>query len=132
VTAPAAFAAAAVLGAGGLDAAIGWGIATAVAAALYAIVFLTLSLLTSRAVAIGLIYVLIWEGLLAGLLPGTRTFSIRQYALGIADAIGGGERAALDERLAGTTAILLTVVVALVALAIAIRRLQTWEIGEAD
>jgi ABC-2 type transport system permease protein len=131
VTAPAAFAAAAILGAGGLNAAIGWGVGTAVAAALYAVVFLALSLVTSRAVAIGLIYVLIWEGVLAGLFPGTRTFSIRQYALGIADAIGGG-KAALDERLAGTTAILLAVVVCLIALAIAVRRLQNYEIGEAD
>jgi len=132
VTAPAAFAAAAILGAGGLNAAIGWGVGTAVAAALYAVVFLALSLVTSRAVAIGLIYVLIWEGVLAGLFPGTRTFSIRQYALGIADAIGGGGKAALDERLAGTTAILLAVVVCLIALAIAVRRLQNYEIGEAD
>ena len=88
--------------------------------------------MTGRAVAIGLIYVLVWEGVLAGLFPGTRTFSIRQYALGIADAIGGGNKAALDERLAGTTAIILAVVVCAVALAIAIRRLQTYEIGEAD
>jgi ABC-2 type transport system permease protein len=133
VTAPAAFVAAIILGgSGGLAGALGYAVATAVAAMLYAAVFLALSLVTSRALAIGLIYVLVWEGLFAGLLPGTRTFSVRQYALGIADAFSGGHKAAAGTALDGPSAIVLAVVVAAVALAIAVRRLQTYEIGEAD
>jgi ABC-2 type transport system permease protein len=134
VTAPAAFAAAAILSSGtsGLVAAVGYAIGASVAAALYAAVFLALSLVTGRALAIGLIYVLVWEGLLSGLFEGTRTFSIRQYALGIADAIAGGSKAASGELLAGTSAVILSVAVCVIALAVAIRRLQTYEIGEAD
>ena len=133
VTAPAAFVAVIILGgSGGLSGALGYALGTALAACLYAVVFLALSLVTGRALAIGLVYILVWEGLFAGLLPGTRILSIRQYALGIADAFNGGRRAAADSALDGTTAILLAAAVAAIALAIAIRRLQTYEVGEAD
>jgi ABC-2 type transport system permease protein len=134
VTAPSAFVAAAILSSGdaGLGPAVGYAAGAAVAATLYAAVFLALSLVTGRALAIGLIYILVWEGILAGLFEGTRTFSIRQYALGIADLIGGGSKAASGDILAGSTAIILSVAVCAIAVVVAVRRLQTYEIGEAD
>jgi ABC-2 type transport system permease protein len=133
-TAPAAFAAAAILAGSGqaLVAAVGYAVGAAVAASLYAAVFLALSLITGRALAIGLIYVLVWEGLLSGLFEGTRTFSIRQYALGIADAIGGGHRAAGGDVLGGPAAVVLAAIVAALAVAIAVRRLQAYEVRESD
>lgn len=54
----------------------------------YAVAFLALSVFTSRAFLIGLAYVLIWEGVLAGLLEGTKFLSIRQATLGLAAALG--------------------------------------------
>jgi ABC-2 type transport system permease protein len=54
----------------------------------YAIAFLALSVFTSRAFLIGLAYVLIWEGVLASILEGTKFLSIRQATLGIAAALG--------------------------------------------
>ena len=134
VTAPAAFAAGAILGSGssGLLAAIGYTAGASVAAILYVAVFMALSLVTGRALAIGLVYILVWEGVLAGLFEGTRTFSIRQYALGVADAIAGGHGAASGVRLAGPAAIALALIVLVIALLVAVRRLQTYEIGEAD
>ncbi len=133
VTAPAALASAAILGSSTtwLPHALGYAAGTAIAASLYVMVFLALSLITSRALAIGLVYVLVWEGILAGLFDGTRTFSIRQYALGVAQWIGGPGTTG-DDRLAGSTALGLAVAVFAVALVIAIRRLQSFEIGEAD
>lgn len=135
VTAPAAFASAALLGSGSswLPHALGYAAGTAIAATLYVMVFLALSLVTSRALAIGLVYVLVWEGILAGLFAGTRTFSIRQYALGVAQAIGGAPASTTGaDRLEGSTAIGLSLAVFAIALVIAIRRLQSFEIGEAD
>ncbi|MEA2538383.1 MAG: type transport system permease protein [Chloroflexota bacterium] len=134
VTAPAAFATGAILGSGsgGMQAALGYTAGAAVAAILYVVIFMALSLVTGRALAIGLVYILVWEGVLAGLFEGTRTFSIRQYALGVADAISGGDGAALGERLAGPTALALAVAALVIALLIAVRRLQGYEIGEAD
>jgi ABC-2 type transport system permease protein len=133
-TAPSAFAAAAILATGetSLVAAVGYAVGAAVAAGLYAAVFLALSLVTGRALAIGLIYVLVWEGLLSGLFEGTRTFSIRQYALGIADAIAGGHRAAAGEGLGATSAVVLAAIVAAVALVVAVRRLQGFEVRETE
>src|SRR5262245_51754211 len=54
----------------------------------YAIAFLALSTFTTRAFLIGLAYVLIWEGVLAGLLEGTKFLSIRQATLGIVATLG--------------------------------------------
>ena len=54
----------------------------------YAAAFVALSAFTSRALLLGLAYVLIWEGVLAGLLEGTKFLSIRQATLGIASAFG--------------------------------------------
>ncbi len=59
--------------------------------AAYASVFTTLGALTTRALVVGLAYTLLWEGVLAGLLEGTRFLSIRQATLGIAAALGGGD-----------------------------------------
>ena len=46
--------------------------------------FIALSLLTGRPVMLGLLYVLIWEGLLGNLLSGSRLLSIQQYVVTIA------------------------------------------------
>ena len=54
----------------------------------YSVAFMTLSVFTSRALLLGLAYTLIWEGVLAGLLEGTRFLSIRQASLGLAAAFG--------------------------------------------
>ena len=54
----------------------------------YAAAFMTLSIFTSRALLLGLTYTLLWEGVLAGLLGGTRFLSIRQATLGVTSALG--------------------------------------------
>ena len=64
--------------------AAGYAIAALVGGAAYAVVFATLGAYTSRALILGLAYTLLWEGVLAGLLEGTRFLSIRQATLGLA------------------------------------------------
>jgi ABC-2 type transport system permease protein len=54
----------------------------------YAAAFVALSAFTSRALLLGLAYVLLWEGVLSGLLEGTKFLSIRQATLGLASALG--------------------------------------------
>jgi ABC-2 type transport system permease protein len=58
-----------------------------VGAYVYVAIFVTLSIVTSRGLLIGLGYALIWEGILAGLLPGSQVFSVREYVRGIAHAV---------------------------------------------
>jgi ABC-2 type transport system permease protein len=72
-----------------LDLGIDYAIATGLGGIAYATLFLAIGTFTSRALAIGLAYVLLWEGTLADLLEGTRTFSIRQATLGIARGLSG-------------------------------------------
>lgn len=104
----------------------------AIGSVLYCAVFVALSLVTSRALVFGLTYVLIWEGLLAGLFAGTRTFSVRQITLAFAQAIGDIPKTVLEAQLDLTTAVVVAVAVLIGATLLAIRRLSSFEIsGEA-
>jgi ABC-2 type transport system permease protein len=60
-------------------------------ALVYAAIFVALSLVTRRPVAFGLLYLLVWESLLASVLSGTKQFSVQQYALTIADRIADSQ-----------------------------------------
>ncbi|WP_433387598.1 ABC transporter permease subunit [Micromonospora sp. KLBMP9576] len=62
-------------------------VASAVGALAYSALFLALSLLTRRPVLLGLVYVLIWEGLLGSVVSGTKVLSIQQYVITLADRI---------------------------------------------
>lgn len=95
----------------------------------YAVAFLALSVFTTRAFLIGLAYVLIWEGVLAGLLAGTKFLSIRQATLGIAGALGVDFS---DDPLAPAISVIVIVVVLVGGLALASWRLTRFEIRGGD
>jgi ABC-2 type transport system permease protein len=122
------------IGAGGLGdgLVLGFMAAAAIGSILYSALFVSLSLATRRALVFGLGYVLIWEGVLSGLFPGTRTFSVRQITLAFADAFAGVSPEVLDAQLELTTAVVMAGIVLVAATALAIRRLVSIEIaGEA-
>ena len=80
------------VGGGGSDSiglASGYAMAAILGGSAYAVAFTVLGIVTSRALIIGLAYTLLWEGVLAGLLAGTRFLSIRQATLGIAAELTG-------------------------------------------
>jgi len=105
---------------------IGYGLAAVLGALEYTAVFLALSLVTSRALVIGLAYVVVWEGVVAGLFAGTRIVSIRQHALAVADALGGD--GAVPAELAVGTAIVVGGIVTVAVIALAVRRLALVEL----
>jgi ABC-2 type transport system permease protein len=72
-----------------------FGVGCVAGGAAYVVLFVAISAFTRWALIIGLLYVLIWEGVLADLLPGTETFSIRQATLAISWGISG-ERVPFD------------------------------------
>jgi ABC-2 type transport system permease protein len=96
----------------------------------YSAIFVMASALTSRAIAIGLLYVLIWEGLLSNIIGGVRILSAGHYALGIANGIDKNPN--LKAGLSLDTAIVMAVVVTVAALWLGIRRLSSFGVsGEA-
>jgi ABC-2 type transport system permease protein len=58
-----------------------------VAGVAYTTVFMALAVVTRQAVTIGLLYALVWEGLLGNFAPGARAVSIQQWALSVTDAL---------------------------------------------
>ena len=66
---------------------LGLALGAAVGAAAYSAFFLLLSLLTRRPVLLGLVYILIWEGLLVQFVSGARVLSIEQYVITISDRV---------------------------------------------
>ncbi len=93
----------------------------------YSAVFLALSLLTRRPVLLGLLYVLIWEGVLGNLLTGTRMLSIQQYVVAVAAKAGG------TDLLTGRVSVSVSVVMALVftvgGTLLAVDRLRSFSIA---
>lgn len=77
----------------------------------YCALFAVASVMTRHAVVVGLVYVLIWEGLLGGLLDGIRWLSVTRWSAAITDQITGGP--ALVEKLGPTYALTATAVVIL-------------------
>jgi len=100
-------------------------VSSALGALAYSALFLFLSLLTTRALIVGLIYVFIWEGLVTELFAGTRIFSIRQFTLGVGDLLT--ESTKLDAHLNGITALALMIAVTSAVVALAIHRLNRFE-----
>ena len=94
----------------------------------YVAIFVALSVATSRGLIIGLGYVLIWEGLLAGLLPGSQVFSVREYVLGIAATLSP----LATKSVVGAGGLLYAGVALAAATAIAAVRLAVYEVRGSD
>ena len=105
-------------------------IASLLAILVYCALFVALSIATGRSLVIGLIYVLLWEGVLAGLFEGTRLLSVRQYALAVGAAVDPTDR--LRAGLEVGPALGLAVVVTMAAVALAVDRLTKYQIRAAE
>ncbi len=120
-------------GRGGESVTVALAIAAAIGCLMYVTVFVALSVVTSRALIFGLVYVVIWEGVLSGLFEGSRALSIREYTMAIARAIdpSGG----ISETLAPLdlpTAIAGTIIVLVAGFWIASWRLASMELTGGD
>jgi ABC-2 type transport system permease protein len=67
--------------------ALGWGLAGLVSGTTYTALFLALAAFTRHAVVAGLLFVLLWEGLLGGLLSGIRWLSIGAWGAEVGSAV---------------------------------------------
>ncbi len=103
-------------GSSSLEVTAGFVVAVLAGGTAYAAAFTTLGALTSRALIVGLAYTVLWEGVLAGLLEGTRYLSIRQATLGIAAALTGTDPGVVPLEPAISVAIIAVVIVGSFAL----------------
>jgi ABC-2 type transport system permease protein len=97
-----------------------------VGSVIYNALFVMISVLTTRAIAVGLLYLLVWESLLSNVVGGVRVLSVQQYSLGIANSIA--RDANLDAHLGLATAVIMGALVTVVTLALAIRRLAAFSL----
>jgi ABC-2 type transport system permease protein len=97
---------------------------TAVGALAYSALFLMVSLLTRRPVLVGLVYILVWEGLLANLVDGTRVLSIQHYAVSIADR--ASDTAVFTGTLSVTVSLAMAAAITVAATALAVDRLRSF------
>ena len=95
--------------------------------ALYSSAFVWLGLVTTQAIGIGLLYIVLWEGFFAGFVAGARLLSIRYMAVGIMHAIDP-RRFAWASHPAATVSALIALLVFAAFLWLAIRRLRRMDI----
>lgn len=102
------------------------------AGAAYSALFLLLAVLSRNAVVIGLIYALIWESLVGGLVPGAQALSVQQWSLAVVQqALGGSAgRLGVEAAVGFGTGLVLIVVVTVAATAYAGRRLQSLRLND--
>ena len=105
---------------------LAYAVASIAGALEYTTVFIALSLITSRALVIGLAYVIVWEGVVGSLFAGTRPFSVRQHVLAIAERLGGDGAVGAELELA--VAIAMAGAVTALGTLLAVRRLQRVEL----
>jgi ABC-2 type transport system permease protein len=106
--------------------AVGLFIGALAGSVIYNAVFVMLSVLTTRAIAVGLLYVLIWEVVLGNFVGGVRLLSVEQYSLAVANSIA--HYSALHAGLTLTTALIMGVIVTIAALVLATRRLSEFSL----
>ena len=104
--------------------AIGLFVGALACSVIYNAVFVMVSVATTRAIAVGLLYVLVWEVLLANFVSGVRLLSVSHYGLGIAN--GFANDTALEAGLTVLTSVIMGAVVTAAALALAVKLLSSF------
>ena len=93
-------------------------------AVIYNAIFVMVSAATTRAIAVGLLYVLIWEAVLANFVSGARLLSVSHYCLGIANGIA--HDATLNAGLTVTVSIVMGAIITVAALVLAVNLLSSF------
>ena len=95
---------------------------------LYPAIFVALSAVTKRAVVFGLVYLLLWEGVLGTWLRGTRILSVRHYLLQFADAASTSPFISADVSFA--TSVIMSAIVLGLAIWFGTDRLRSYNMAQ--
>jgi ABC-2 type transport system permease protein len=112
---------------GDMRATIAVTVSALVGVALYASAFVWLGLVTTQAIGIGLLYIVLWEGFFSGFVSGVRLLSIRHYAIALMHGLDP-RRFASTGHLSLGVAIALVVLVFFGFLLLSIRRLRRMDV----
>ncbi|GAB3448119.1 ABC transporter permease [Actinophytocola sediminis] len=97
----------------------------------YTALFLALSLITKRPVAVGLVYIMLWENLVVGFVDGAKVFSVQQHATTFANAVAQSDM--LNDTVALPTAMIIAAIFVVVGTWGATARLRSFALtGEAN
>jgi ABC-2 type transport system permease protein len=91
---------------------------------IYNAVFVMISVATTRAIAVGLLYVLVWETLLSNFVSGVKLLSVSHYGLGIAN--GFLNDPVLEAGLGVLTSVVMGAIVTAAALVLAVNLLSSF------
>jgi ABC-2 type transport system permease protein len=91
---------------------------------IYNAVFVMVSVATTRAIAVGLLYVLVWEVLMANFVSGARLLSVSHYGLGIANGFANDPE--LQAGLGPATSVAMGAIVTVLALVLAVNLLSSF------
>lgn len=112
--------------AGSGELAFGLAAGAAIGSLAYCALFAALSVATRFPVLIGLVYVLVWEGLLTNILRGSQVLSVQHYTLTLVDRISGSDLIGSQVSLA--VALSMTFVFAVGFTLLAIDRLRSFSV----
>jgi len=113
--------------AGSVDLGVGLAAGAVAGSFAYSGFFLLLSLLTRRPVLLGLVYILVWEGLLGRFVSGTRVLSIEQYVITIADRIAPSDL--LTGRVSLPLAVIMILIFTVASTVVAVDRLRSFSMA---
>ncbi|MEV0896215.1 ABC transporter permease [Actinoplanes sp. NPDC049802] len=102
-------------------------VAATVGAFAYSALFLLFSLISRRPVLVGLVYILVWEGLLGNFVSGTKNLAIGQYVIAITDKIA--PNGMMQTPVGLTTAIVMSAIFTIVGTVFAINRLGSFSLA---
>jgi ABC-2 type transport system permease protein len=102
--------------------------ATAVGTLVYGALGLLLSLFIGRALLVGLVYTVLWEGALVSVAPSASSLAVRGYAEGVLAAVTAHDGPAVSARLGPVSSVVMAAVVTLLALVFATRRLSRMDV----
>ena len=105
-----------------------YAVAAAAASVAYSALFLLLGTVSRHAVVIGLVYALLWEALFGNLVPGARELSVQQWALTLAQKVGGSG-AGITSEVGTATGVTLLVVASVGGAWYASRRLRAFTLA---
>ena len=111
---------------GDVQATIAVTVSAFVGVTLYASAFVWLGLVSTQAIGVGLLYIVLWEGFFSGFVSGVRLLSIRHYAIAIMHGLD--PRRFANTQLSFTAALALSAIVLGGFLLLSVRRLRRMDV----